>query len=84
MENGVLFILQTRRGKRTALASVKIAVSMVQERLITERFVTSLLFTGLARKTLLFARDALMRIDPYQMDFFLHPMIDPTCGDNLF
>ena len=25
-------------------------------------------------------RDALMRIDPYQMDFFLHPMIDPVCG----
>jgi hypothetical protein len=21
-----------------------------------------------------------MRIDPYQMDFFLHPMIDPVCG----
>lgn len=60
VENGVLFILQTRRGKRTALAAVRIAVSMVQEKLITER-------------------DALMRIDPYQMDFFLHPMIDPVC-----
>lgn len=23
-------------------------------------------------------RDALMRIDAYQMDFFLHPMIDPS------
>lgn len=61
IENGVLFILQTRRGKRTAIASVRIAVSMVQEKLITER-------------------DALMRIDPYQMDFFLHPMIDPNCA----
>lgn len=59
VENGVLFILQTRRGKRTAMASVKIAVAMVEEKLITER-------------------DALMRIDAYQMDFFLHPMIDPT------
>jgi hypothetical protein len=37
VENGVLFILQTRRGKRTALASVRIAVAMVQEKLITER-----------------------------------------------
>eukprot|EP01036_Dinobryon_divergens_P024279 gene24279-32714_t len=64
VENGVLFILQTRRGKRTALAAVRIAVSMVQEKLITER-------------------DALMRIDPYQMDFFLHPMIDPVCGKGL-
>lgn len=59
VENAVLFILQTRRGKRTAMASVKIAVDMVDEKLITER-------------------DALMRIDAYQMDFFLHPMLDPS------
>ena len=58
VENGVLFILQTRTGKRTARAAVAIAVKMVEERLITER-------------------EAVCRIHPSQMDFFLHPMIDP-------
>jgi pyruvate,orthophosphate dikinase len=58
VENGQLFILQTRNAKRTAIASVKIAVSMVKEKLITER-------------------EALKRIDASQMDYFLHPMIDP-------
>ncbi|MBW6441378.1 pyruvate, phosphate dikinase [Patescibacteria group bacterium] len=37
IENGKLFILQTRSGKRTAPASVKIAVDMVSENLITEK-----------------------------------------------
>eukprot|EP00600_Ochromonadales_sp_CCMP1393_P008438 CAMPEP_0174954150 /NCGR_PEP_ID=MMETSP0004_2-20121128/265_1 /TAXON_ID=420556 /ORGANISM="Ochromonas sp., Strain CCMP1393" /LENGTH=988 /DNA_ID=CAMNT_0016201933 /DNA_START=1859 /DNA_END=4825 /DNA_ORIENTATION=- len=58
VENGTLFILQTRTGKRTARAAVHIAAAMVRERLITER-------------------EALLRINPSQMDFFLHPMIDP-------
>src|SRR5881296_2806999 len=34
-EHGRLFILQTRRAQRTGLAAVRIAVDMVQERLIT-------------------------------------------------
>ncbi|MEW6102417.1 MAG: pyruvate, phosphate dikinase [bacterium] len=34
IENGNLYILQTRRGKRTPASSVKIAVDMVKERLI--------------------------------------------------
>jgi len=55
----VLFILQTRRGKRTPPADVKIAVSLVQEGLINQR-------------------EALCRINANQMDFFLHPMIDPA------
>lgn len=58
VENGQLYILQTRTAKRTAIASVKIAVSMVKEKLITER-------------------EALKRIDASQMDYFIHPMIDP-------
>lgn len=58
IQNKVLYILQTRSGKRTAKAAVRIAVSMVQEGLITER-------------------EAILRIDPEQMTFFLHPMIDP-------
>eukprot|EP00981_Chlorochromonas_danica_P015010 scaffold9957_cov159-Ochromonas_danica.AAC.2 len=37
VENGILFILQTRRGKRSPQASLKIAVSMVKEKLISER-----------------------------------------------
>jgi len=34
IENGKLYILQTRNGKRTATAAVKIAVDMVEEGLI--------------------------------------------------
>ena len=37
IERGKLFMLQTRSGKRTAEAAVKIAVDMVRERLITKR-----------------------------------------------
>ncbi|MBC7643771.1 MAG: pyruvate, phosphate dikinase, partial [Thermoleophilia bacterium] len=36
IENGALFILQTRRGQRTAQASLRIALDMLDERLITE------------------------------------------------
>jgi len=36
IENGTLFILQTRNGKRTPSAAVKIAVDMVKEGLITK------------------------------------------------
>lgn len=36
VENGDLFLLQTRNGKRTASAAVKIAVDLVKEGLITE------------------------------------------------
>lgn len=57
VQNGILYILQTRNAKRTAQAAVKIAVSMVQEKMITER-------------------EAIMRIDANQMDYFLHLMVD--------
>jgi len=36
VEDGALYMLQTRNAKRTALASVKVAVSLVKERLITK------------------------------------------------
>jgi len=36
IEKGKLYMLQTRNGKRTALAAVKIAVDMVKEKLITK------------------------------------------------
>jgi len=59
VENGVLFLLESRNGKRTAKAALTIAVAMVTEKLLNER-------------------EALLRIDPLQMDYFLHPMIDPA------
>ena len=37
IEKGKLFMLQTRNGKRTALAAIKIAVDMVKEGLIDEK-----------------------------------------------
>ncbi len=37
IENGKLYILQTRIGKRTGRAAIKIAVNMVEERLITRK-----------------------------------------------
>ncbi|WP_232698084.1 pyruvate, phosphate dikinase [Brevibacillus daliensis] len=37
VETGKLFILQTRNGKRTAQASIKIAVDLVEEKLITKK-----------------------------------------------
>ncbi|MBT7171365.1 MAG: pyruvate, phosphate dikinase, partial [Phycisphaerales bacterium] len=37
IEEGKLYILQTRNGKRTAAAAVKIAVDLMKEKLITEK-----------------------------------------------
>jgi pyruvate, orthophosphate dikinase len=59
IENERLFMLQTRTGKRTASAAVKIAVDMVQEGLIGKE-------------------EAVLRIDPAQLDQLLHPVIDPS------
>ncbi|MFH1423518.1 MAG: pyruvate, phosphate dikinase [Candidatus Nealsonbacteria bacterium] len=64
IENGKLFLLQTRTGKRTAAAAVKIAVDMVKEKLITKE-------------------EALMRIDPDQINQLLHPIIDPKAKVNV-
>ncbi len=36
IQQGKLFILQTRNGKRTGVAAIRIAVEMVQEKLLTE------------------------------------------------
>ena len=57
VEDGTLYMLQTRNGKRTAKASVQIAVDMVNEGMITEQ-------------------EALLRIDPERMNYFLHPTVD--------
>ncbi len=58
IENGKLFILQTRNGKRTATAALQIAVDLVAEGLISRE-------------------EALLSIDPKQLDALLHPAFDP-------
>ncbi len=58
VEKGKLWMLQTRDGKRTAQAAVRIAVDMAEEGLITRE-------------------EAVMRIAPAQIDFFLHLQFDP-------
>ncbi len=58
IQKGKLYMLQTRTGKRTAAAAVRIAVEMVDEGLITKD-------------------EALLRIDPLQLDQLLHPQLDP-------
>ena len=57
IEEGKLWILQTRDGKRTAEAEVRIAVDQVEEGLITPA-------------------EAVARVKPEQVDFFLHPQLD--------
>ncbi|HZJ26648.1 MAG TPA: pyruvate, phosphate dikinase [Acidimicrobiia bacterium] len=57
IEQGRLFILQTRVGKRTAAAAVRMAVEMVSEGLIDER-------------------EAVLRVQPDQLDQLLHPQFD--------
>ena len=61
IEKGKLYMLQTRTGKRTAHAAIRIAVDMVKEGLITEK-------------------DAVLRVDPEQLDQLLHPSLDPKAA----
>ena len=63
IEKGKLFILQTRNGKRTAQAALKIAVDLVNEGLITKE-------------------EAVMQVDPKQLDALLHPAFEPTALKN--
>lgn len=58
VQRGVLWMLQTRTGKRTPAAALKIAVDLAREGLITRE-------------------EAVMRVDPGQVDQLLHPMLDP-------
>ena len=57
IEKGKLFMLQTRNGKRTAAAALRIAVDLVEE--------------GMATKA-----DAVLKVDPKQLDALLHPSFD--------
>ncbi len=58
VQEGKLFMLQTRIGKRTTQAAVKIAVDLVKEKLLTKE-------------------EALLRIDPEDLNQLLHPRLDP-------
>lgn len=58
VEDGTLYMLQTRNGKRTAAAALKIAVDMAKEGLISEE-------------------EAILRLEPAQLDQLLHPTISP-------
>jgi pyruvate,orthophosphate dikinase len=58
IQNKRLFLLQTRTGKRTAQAALKIAVDMVKEKLISKK-------------------EAILRVEPNQLDQLLHRRIDP-------
>jgi pyruvate,orthophosphate dikinase len=57
IEKGKFWMLQTRDGKRTAQAAVRIAIEMVEEGLISRE-------------------EAVLRVSPEQVDFFLHPQFD--------
>ena len=57
IEDGHLFMLQTRNGKRTAAAALKIAVDLVNEGMISKE-------------------EALLKVEPKQLDQLLHPMFD--------
>ena len=57
IENGKLYMLQTRNGKRTAAAALKIACDLVDEGMISRE-------------------EAVMRVEPKQLDALLHPQFD--------
>ncbi len=59
IERGKLYMLQTRNGKRTAAAAIKVAVDLCEEGLISKE-------------------EAIVRIEPGQLDQLLHRRMDPN------
>lgn len=59
IEEGKLYFLQTRNGKRTAEAALKIAVDLVEEKMLTKE-------------------EAILKVEPKQLDTLLHPAFDTT------
>jgi len=59
IQDGKLYMLQTRSGKRTGPAAVRIAVEMVHEGLLTKK-------------------EALMRVEPDQLNQLLHHVLDES------
>jgi pyruvate,orthophosphate dikinase len=64
IENEKLYMLQTRNGKRTGPAAVRIAVDMKGEGLLSKE-------------------EAVMRVEPNQLDQLLHPVLDPSSKKSL-
>ena len=64
IQKGKLWMLQTRSGKRTGVASVRIAVEMVEEGLISKE-------------------EAIMRVEPDQLNQLLQPTFNPTEKDKI-
>src|SRR5712692_6415658 len=64
IEDRKLYMLQTRNGKRTGPAAVRIAVEMVAEGLIDKR-------------------EAVLRVDPMQLDQLLHPVLEDSARKSL-
>ena len=59
IEEGKLYFLQTRNGKRTAQAALKIAVNLVEEGMLSKE-------------------QAILKVDPKQLDSLLHPAFDSS------
>ncbi|MFA5021206.1 MAG: pyruvate, phosphate dikinase, partial [Patescibacteria group bacterium] len=59
IQQGRLYILQARNGKRTATAAVRIAVELVAEGVLTKD-------------------EAILRVDPNQLNHLLHKQLDPV------
>ena len=57
IQDGKLYMLQTRNGKRTGPAAVRIAVELVKEGILTPK-------------------EALLRVEPDQLNQLLHPVLD--------
>lgn len=57
IEQGKLYFLQTRNGKRTSQAALQIAIDLVNEGLLTKE-------------------QALLKVEPNQLDTLLHPQFD--------
>ena len=58
IEHAKLYMLQTRNGKRTAMAALKIAVDLVDEKMLS-------------------TDEAVLKVEPKQLDTLLHPNFDP-------
>jgi len=65
VEQGTLYMLQTRSGKRTAQAALKLAVDMCKEGLIGQE-------------------EAVLRLEPAQLDQLLHPAIADDAVRDVF
>ena len=59
IQEGKLYMLQTRNGKRTAASALKVAVDLVEEGLVTKE-------------------EALLKVEPKQLDSLLHPTFVPS------